>query len=614
MKVRIRHRRRQDVHLGDHGFTLVELLITIIAAGLFFAALVPVFLMATQQSSTDRARILATNTVQSAIERLRDLPYGDLLATDWADPAQAAAVLGQDLHWKGPASDLSVVVATHPEGAASGSEDYLIATVTAAWVGEGGAPHSTSMKTAIYRQGLGTETLVLVVYPAPSGFITDTPVTVSAQLNAADAAQTARIDFTVYANNGTQIEEWSVYNPDTGSAPAGAELAAHNAGDPIWYFDHPWQALTLDGQELADGRYSFVAKTVPIQPADPGDPVPPSEWASKEYVLDRDVPGRPVILACQAGMQEPSPGSIPQPFVYLNWELDPNVSDLARFEIGRTGTLNGSALPEKIVSLPNWALEYVDRDVVEGATYTYKVIGQDIQGQRGLWSEESAITLAGASADHTPEPPPSGSIAYAISGRSVTCSWAASLSAPAVDAYRLYRQGADGVRLLVQTVPVELGTTDPGALTSTDIWVEYGATYTYFVTAVSLDVDGLQWESASTSGVPVRVPEPPKVGMRVDVQVQPGAAVPKSARLMIHSLDTGDLIPANPWDYPTIDPGSSNVNKNTWVTGDILYPGAYEVIAIFYAQDNTVLSTSTSERIDVSSPDTPVHVPYSGPG
>jgi prepilin-type N-terminal cleavage/methylation domain-containing protein len=605
------------VNDGVNGFTLIELLITIIAAGLFFAAMVPVFVMATQQSSTDRARILATNTVQSAIERLRDIPYDDLLGTEWSDPAQAAAMLGlENLQWKGPNSDLSVTVATHPEGTAKGSEDYLIATVTADWVGEGGHPHSTSMKTAIYRQGLGTETLVLLVYPLLNGFIKDTPVTVSAQLNAADAAQTKRIDFTVYANNGTQIEEWSVYNPDSYNAsvdPSGAELAVHVAGDPVWYFNHQWQAMTSDGQALADGRYSFVAKTVPIPPPDPSDPVPPSEWASKEYVLDRDVPGQPEILACLAGMHAPSPGATPQPFVYLNWVLDPNISDLDHFEIGRTGTLNGSALPEEIITLPKWSLEYVDRDVVTGATYAYKVIAQDEQGQRGVWSDGSTISLSDTALDHVPLAPLSGSIVYTISGRSVTCAWGASPSAAAVDAYRLYRQGADGVRLLVQTVPVALGSTDPLALQFTDIYVEYGATYTYFVTAVSQQIDGLQWESASTSGAPVRVPEPPKVGMRVDVQVQTGVEVPKSARLMIHSLDTGDIIPANPWDYPTIDPGSSNVNKNTWVTGDILYPGAYEVIAIFYAQNNTVLGTYTSERVDVSSSDTPVHMPYSGP-
>jgi hypothetical protein len=181
-----------------------------------------------------------------------------------------------------------------------------------------------------------------------------------------------------------------------------------------------------------------------------------------------------------------------------------------------------------------------------------------------------------------------------------------------VDAYRVYRQGADGVRILVQTVPVELASSAP-TFGFIDPFVEFGLTYTYFITAVSLQNAGLQWESPSTSGSPIRVPEPPKVGMRVDVQVQAGLDVPRSARLMIHDLDTGDIIPANPWDYPTIDPGSSKVSKNTWVTGNILYPGVYQVIAVFYSSNNTAIGTYTSDAVTVSSPDTPVHVPYLGP-
>jgi len=599
---------------SQRGVTLVELLITIIVAGLFFAAMVPVFVMATQQSSTDRARILATNTAQSTIERLRDLPYDDLWETDWTDSAAAEASLGQTLEWKGSGSNLAVVVLPHPVGATKGQEDYVIATVTATWPGKGGHAHAVSMKTAIYRQGLGTETLVLLVYPLFNGFIKATPVTVSAQLNAGDAAQIERIDFIVYANNGTRVEEWSVYTQDDVSAPADAEFASNPGGSSVWYFSHQWSALGSDGQGLADGRYSFVAMTVPIQPPDPADPVPPSEWARKEYVLDREVPGKPVIDECQAGLHKPSPEatSLPLPFVYLTWTLEPNISDLDHFEIGRSGTAaDGSYLSEKIISVPKWAVEYVDRDVHAGATYSYKVLAQDAQEQRGPWSDSSTIAASSAASDLAPQAP-AGPISYTVSGRSVTSTWGASPSAPIVDAYRVYRQGADGVRILVQTVPVELASSAP-TFSFTDPFVEFGLTYSYFITAVSLQNAGLQWESPSTSGSPIRVPEPPKVGMRVDVQVQAGLDVPRSARLMIHDLDTGDIIPANPWDYPTIDPGSSKVSKNTWVTGNILYPGVYQVIAVFYSSNNTAIATYTSDAVTVSTPDTLVHVPYLGP-
>jgi len=101
--------------------------------------------------------------------------------------------------------------------------------------------------------------------------------------------------------------------------------------------------------------------------------------------------------------------------------------------------------------------------------------------------------------------------------------------------------------------------------------------------------------------------------MRISVVSSPGVTVPKLARLVIHNLDDGDLIPANPWDYPSINPSSDNVNQNTWVTGDILYPGNYEVTAIFYDQNKNVIATYLSESINLTESDTPVIVPYDGP-
>ena len=577
----------------QRGVTLVELLVTIVLAGIAFAALVPVFVMASQSSSNDRARILATNAAQSTIERLRDLPYDDLYDTDWTDATQAAAILGHGLEWKGSSGSLTVQVVPYPEGSGPGSEKYLLTSVTASWTGQGGQSHEVVMKTAIYKEGLGTETLVLYVSPLTGGVIRQSPVIVTGRLNAADASNTDRIDFTVYANNGTRVDDWSVDSAD-------ADVRA----DGYSYYEHPW--IT---ESLADGRYSFVAKTVPLQL----DPQPPAEWARKEYVLDRDPPSNQLLGVCQAGFQIPSPGAAPQPYVFLKWSPEVNQSDLDHFEIFRTGKdQDGADLPDVAVNVPNWSMEYVDRDVVEGATYTYFVRGWDTQDQHGEWSPEpkSAVIL-------TPGPvlapaAPAPFINYTLGGRSVTVAWYPSATPLSVDAYRVYRQGADGRRLLVQTVGADAISSD-GRFMFTDPFVDYGATYTYFITALASLAAPPEWESPSLSGAPIRVPEPPKVGMRIDVDAKAGVTVPKLARLVIHNLDNGDMIPANPWDYPTINPSSNNENQNTWSTGDILYPGNYEVMAIFYDQNKTIIATYISEAVNLSQSDTPVHVPYDGP-
>jgi prepilin-type N-terminal cleavage/methylation domain-containing protein len=563
----------------EQGFTLVELLITIVIAGLVFAAMVPVFVAAAQKSSNDRARILATNTVQSTIERLRDLPYDQL----WD---ATAGTVGQSVQWKGPGSNLSVAVVPYPSNASRDSEKYLIATVTATWPNRSGADHVVRMKTAIYRQALATETLALFVHPSANGLIRP-PVTVSAQVNAADAAKLLRIDFTVYANNGTVVQAWSVNTSDVVKGAA------------TWSYDREWLAVDSANQPLADGRYSFMAKTVPNE--DAGDPVPAPEWARREYVLDRDPPGESTLSACEPGFYKVSPTDSPQPFIYLNWQLDQNVSDLDHFEIRRTGT------SPKTIILPKWAYEYVDRDVAPGGTYSYAVRAWDTQEQYAPWSDDPAtLTLAAAQSDLTPLPPV-GPVSYLLTNPGVTTQWTASANVPIVDAYRVYRRGTDGTVLLAGTLPVldEAET----RFSMDDISTEYGETYTYFVTAV-LEADGYQWESTSISGPPLRVPEPPLAGMVVGVMVAPGAEPPMTATLMIHALDTGDFIPANPWEYPTID--LSNANHNTWTTGAVLYPGRYEVIAVFYGRNHVSLGTSTSNVVYISTPDTRVDVPYPG--
>ena len=60
------------------GFSLVELLVTIVLAGIIFAAMVPVFVGAMKRTSTDNQRVTATNIAQDRIEQIRLLKYTDV--------------------------------------------------------------------------------------------------------------------------------------------------------------------------------------------------------------------------------------------------------------------------------------------------------------------------------------------------------------------------------------------------------------------------------------------------------------------------------------------------------------------------------------------------------
>ena len=65
--------------LPTRGFSLVELLVTIVLAGIVFAALVPVFVSAQKASAGDRSRNTATNIAQDRIEKIRLLAFDQIV-------------------------------------------------------------------------------------------------------------------------------------------------------------------------------------------------------------------------------------------------------------------------------------------------------------------------------------------------------------------------------------------------------------------------------------------------------------------------------------------------------------------------------------------------------
>ena len=57
----------------EAGFSFVELLVTIIIAGIAFAAMFPLFVGAQQSQASDGFRTIGTNLAQDMIERVRQL-------------------------------------------------------------------------------------------------------------------------------------------------------------------------------------------------------------------------------------------------------------------------------------------------------------------------------------------------------------------------------------------------------------------------------------------------------------------------------------------------------------------------------------------------------------
>lgn len=85
-----RQRRQRE----DAGFSMIELLVTIVLAGIVFAAMVPFFANALKRTSADELRVDATNIAQDRIEQTRLLAYADITSANLNSPPSPASEFG----------------------------------------------------------------------------------------------------------------------------------------------------------------------------------------------------------------------------------------------------------------------------------------------------------------------------------------------------------------------------------------------------------------------------------------------------------------------------------------------------------------------------------------
>jgi type II secretory pathway pseudopilin PulG len=65
---------------SERAFSMVELIVSVVLAGIIFAAMVPVFASALKKTTGDNLRVTAVNIAQDRIEKIRQLPYADIVA------------------------------------------------------------------------------------------------------------------------------------------------------------------------------------------------------------------------------------------------------------------------------------------------------------------------------------------------------------------------------------------------------------------------------------------------------------------------------------------------------------------------------------------------------
>lgn len=480
----------------ERGVTLVELLVTIIIAAIFFALAVPLFVLAQKQSSGDRARVIAANVAQAELESVRSLRFADLAVgtttTQWPNDEG------------GPVKVYSVtrVVENVTVSETDTTVIYKMVTVDVSWTPPPSPVKHVVFKTAIYPQYKGPEIVAMDVAtltdidvggdpPVTEQWLLGFPVTVRARVNSLDLSGTDYVRFAANATNGS----FATY------ADVQAETADADG----------WVTWVWAGENAGDGMYRFTAVAVSNERR-------LGEYWRLEYMLDAGPPAAPGLAPqnVQAG----------DGVVSVRWSPpDPVAGDLAHYVLVRTDGAGGS---ETFAPLSKVSTTYIDRDVTNGVEYSYTVYAVDERDRTSLGSATASATPA-AQADTTAPSTPTG-LAASLIGQNVTLTWSANPAADGVAVYRVYRSD-DTAR----TSPIAVITASASQATYsyTDPRIGWDRSFTYFVTAVDAALN----ESPEASTSAVTTPSaPPEDSFGLTVKVTGNDAI-----VMVASLETGSV-------------------------------------------------------------------------
>jgi Tfp pilus assembly protein PilV len=528
------------------GYTLIEPLITIVLAGIFFSAMVPLFIVVIQKNSADTVRNVALNLAQEKIESIRSLRYDEVTtanlfagASFWQgrfgapagqvdidDDGVAEAVTSETVN--GRTLFIHYEVVTEPADAAAGAELYKLVTVQTGWVGNPRPTRDVLLRTAIYRQAPGPTLTRLSISPEPEAlddmlWITSFPVTLRAYVSPASAGSMGKVSFSVYASDGSLI--------------AWGESANGIQDDSGFYYEWQWSS-----PRPVDGFYTFRAIGT-----DSSDQTG-SSWQITVGV-DLGAPNEPDVTEVLNGSGVVS--------LHWAWQSSSPPGDLERIEVWR------DAEPNALASLPITARYYIDRAVANGDhIYTLRLVD--------LRSAHADVVLPASPhlMSDVSAPAQFGPLSATVSAdaATVTLQWPATTDDVGVQWYRVYRDDP-GMTCPVATVAASASILIDGRASYAYIdpldLADPGSTHEYAVTAV----DGVLNESLPAQANVTITPGSQRVcDLTVTVSGQ-------TAQVLLLDLRANRVI--EPYEGVTIKPNSKGY---TWKD---IPAGSYQIIARF---------------------------------
>ena len=389
---------------------MVELLVTIIIAGIAFAALVPVFVGAPQVASGEQQRNAALSLAQDKLEKVRGLDYDLITQAGLTGNTVPNGQFGSPVSWAtgggGTRSyTVTYVVDNLPVGSLPGAESYKQVTITVAWTGNPKPVKPVVLSTMVSKQYAGPQIVRFDIGPpsvmhveSGNASIVSGPVDIDAYIasedilsmnQAAADANRGYVEFTVTPLNGTAVASQKVTVPVSAVEPG--------------HYTFRW-----DNSGVSNGVYIFQAVAV-------------AGFGSRAQ-------GMPVSIALNyTNLAPPAPTALTvdsagDEVVNLGW-TPPAAADVDHYEVWRSE--DGGVNFAKIADTP--AESYQDLSVSNNDTYYYQVKAVNEQGLAGPFSNQVSATPSLPGDTVAPSVPASLVATADAAQPTVHLTWAASI-------------------------------------------------------------------------------------------------------------------------------------------------------------------------------------------
>jgi prepilin-type N-terminal cleavage/methylation domain-containing protein len=406
-------------HHAEAGFSLMELLVTIVLAAIIFAAMIPFFVQAAKASSSDKARAVALNIAQGRIDAIRQIDF-ELVVDANLNIAGTSNQFATTVNEHAASGDKPYTVTTHEVDIPASATDPRVVskkvTVTVSWsTPKPGS--SVSLATVLYRQYVGPQIIDFTVSPfdVEKDWITSADVLLTATVSAddLDSMKTVTVGSGASARTLTGYVEFQITSVD-GHTVVPPIKVPYDSSHPAT-FSTNW--TVPGGTGVGDGYYTFKAVGYTALK------YPGNTWEFSKHV-ESGPPGPVQNLQGSGGNQT----------VNLTWQ--PSLSaDKDHYEVYRTDQSGTRTLiAGDPATTPKWlALGWTDPGLQNGQYYTYQVYVIDQAGNRSV----PATVIVLVQDPSTAPPAPATGLKGDKAGNFAHLVWTASAT-PDVLGYQVY--------------------------------------------------------------------------------------------------------------------------------------------------------------------------------